>query len=99
VRYENTTLDDFQKRVERMREANARPFPVPGRFSNDYEGDDFSRTHFICLDQGFSWSPMLHVNCFSRDGRWSVSMLGLQQTRPEFEMILRGVASMGTPSK
>jgi len=99
VRYENTAPSDVQRRVESKRNVHARMPQVPGSFYGDYEGDDFSRAHYVCLDEGFTWSPLLIVDCFSRDGRWSVGMFGLKQSRREFEMILRGVASMGNPTK
>lgn len=99
VRYENSTSADVQKRVEMMKSNNARAIKVPGLFYEDYEGDDFTRTHYMCLAQGLKWSPILGVDCFSRDGRWSVMIFGLKQARPEFQMILRGVASMGNPTK
>jgi hypothetical protein len=99
VRYENSAPGDVEKRVELMKSNNAQALKVPGWFYDDYEGDDFSRTHYMCLAQGFKWSPILGVDCFSRDDRWSVSMFGLKQTRPELQMILRGVASMGNPTK
>jgi hypothetical protein len=99
VRYENSTPGEIQQRVEIMKNNNMQTLKVPGWFYGDYEGDDFSRTHYTCLEQGLRWSPILAVDCFSRDGRWSVRMLGLKQTRPEFQIILRGVASMGNPTK
>jgi hypothetical protein len=99
VTYENSAPGDVQKSVERMKNNNAQALKVPGWFYDNYEGDDFSKTHYACLEQGFKWSPILSVDCFSRDGRWSVRMFGSKQTRREFEMILRGVASMGNPSK
>jgi hypothetical protein len=100
VRYENIAREDVQKRVEIMKSGNARAAAkLPDWFYGDYEGDDFSKTHYMCLEQGVSDSPILAVNCFSRDGRWSVMMLGPKQTQAEFQMILRGVASMGSPTK
>lgn len=99
VRYENFAPGDVQRTVESMRNLNARRPQMPGSFYGNYEGDDFSRTHYVCLDQGSIWSPILIVHCFSRDGRWMVDMIGSKQTRSEFEMILRGVASMGNPTK
>jgi hypothetical protein len=99
VRYENSGPGDVQKRLERMRINNAQALKVPGWFYDDYEGDNFSKAHYLCVEQGVRWSPIQAVDCFSRDGRWSVRMFGLKQTRREFEMILRGVASMGNPTK
>ena len=99
VRYENSSPENVPKQVERMRETNARLSSVPGYFSGDYEGNDFSTAHYVCLNLGYKWSPILIVDCLSKDGRWNVSMFGMQQSRSEFEMILRGVASMGNPSK
>ena len=48
------------------------------------------------MDNGSNWSQFEWIICFSRDGRWHVLMTGL---KPDFEMILRGVDAMGTPSK
>jgi hypothetical protein len=75
------------------------PFSVPGRLNPEYEGDDFNRTRYVCLQNGSNWSPILWVQCFSRDGRWTVDFFGSRQSLPEFEMILRGVTSMGNPTK
>jgi hypothetical protein len=99
VRYENIAPEDIQKRIEIMKSDFAGVVKVSGWFDDDYEGDAFTKTRYVCHEKGYTWSPVLIVNCFSRDGRWSVDMLGSRQTRLEFEMILRGVASMGDPTK
>jgi hypothetical protein len=102
ITYENITPSDAQRRVELMRHQFTQ-LPqmsrVSGYFYGNYESDDFSRAQYLCLDQGFKWSPNLRVTCFSRDGRWRVAMFGSNQTRSEFEIILHGVASMGNPTK
>jgi hypothetical protein len=99
VRYENSAPSDIQKRVERMLSQNAQTVKLAGYFYNNYEGNDFTKAHYVCLEQGLTWSPTLGVNCFSRDGRWIVIMFGSKQTLSEFETILRGVASMENPAK
>jgi hypothetical protein len=99
VRYENSAPDDVQRKVDTLSKIYARISQQSGSFYGDYEGDDFIKTHYACLENGASSSSVIFVTCFSRDGRWMVSMTGLQQSRSEFEMILRGVASMGNPSK
>jgi hypothetical protein len=98
VKYEDSAPRDVQKIVERLR-SSAQANKIPGWFYNDYEGDDFSRGHYLCLEQGAKGTAILAVDCFSRDGHWSVRIFGLKQTRREFQMILRGVDSMGTPTK
>jgi len=62
VRYENSAPGDVQKRVERMRSNNAQTLKVPGWFYDDYEGDDFNRTHYACLEQGLRWSPFFALD-------------------------------------
>jgi hypothetical protein len=99
VRYENIAPGDIQRRMEIMRNSSTQSLKVPDWFYNDYEGGDFTKAHYVCQEQSVRWSPLLIVNCFSRDGRWTVDMFGLKQTRPEFETILRGEASMGNPTK
>jgi hypothetical protein len=102
VRHQNISPEDVQRtvgRMKRMSDESAQKFQIPDLFYKDYEGNDFTRTHYLCMERGLSGSPMLFVECYSRDGRWNVSIVGLKQTRSEFEMILRGVASMGNPSK
>jgi hypothetical protein len=102
VRYQNISPDDVESTVERMKRMSnesAQKFQIPDLFYRDYDGNDFTKTHYLCMERGFSRSLMLFVECYSRDGRWSVSMWGLKQTRPELETILDGVASMGNPTK
>jgi hypothetical protein len=99
VTYENSAPGDVQEKVRIMRSQNARLSQVPGWYYGDYEGDDFSKAPYVCLNTGFKSLPNLIVNCLSRDGRWRVDMFGSKQTRSEFEMILHGVASMGNPAK
>jgi len=99
VRYEDIAPGDVQKRMEIMKRNNAQALSrVPGWFYDDYKGDDFSRTNYVCLEQGLMRSSIFAVDCFSRDGRWSVRIFGSRQSQSEFELILRGVASMGNPT-
>jgi hypothetical protein len=99
VRYENSGPDDVQRKVNNVRDGYARMAQLSNSFRGRYESTDFSNEHYVCLDYGSNLSQFLIVNCFSRDGRWSVQILGMQPSRSDFEMILRGVASMGNPSK
>ena len=99
VRYENSGPDDVQREVNNFSKIYPRLSQQPGSFYGDYEGDDFTKAHYVCLENGARPSEVIFVHCFSRDGRWVVSMSGLQRSRSEFEMILRGVAAMGNPSK
>lgn len=102
VRYQNISPGDVQGVVEtRKRTAKEaeQMFHIPGLSYNDFQGDDFTRAQYICLKSGLISSPMFYVDCYSRDGRWNVSISGLKRTRSEFEAVLRGVASMGNPSK
>jgi hypothetical protein len=101
VRYKNATSEDMEKMVEfGKRQRNSTPRPqVLGWFDGEYKGDDFNRTHYVCLDTGITSSPILGVECYSRDGHWMVSFFGPKQSLSEFEMILHGVASMGNPTK
>jgi hypothetical protein len=70
-----------------------------GFLYRDYEGEDFTKTHYMCLERGLDSLPTLFVDCYSRDGRWVVSLIGLKRTRSEFETILSRVVSMGNPTK
>ena len=99
VRYENSASENVQGEVDGIRKLYARISQVRGSFSGDYEGDNFSKTHYVCLEKGAKPTPVIFVTCFSRDGRWMVRMIGLRQSLPDFEMILRGVASMGNLTK
>jgi len=102
VRHQNISPDDVQRTVERMKRMSnesAQKFQMPNLFYKDYEGDDFTRMHYLCMERGPSGSLTLFVECYSRDGRWNVSIIGLKRSRSEFETILRGVAFMGNPSK
>ena len=99
VRYENSEPENAQGEVDGIRKLYARISQVPSSFYGDYEGDNFSKTHYVCLEEQSKLTPVTFVTCFSRDGRWMVRMIGLRQILPDFEMILRGVASMGNPTK
>ena len=74
------------------------PQPQSGSH-HDVHGDDLIEAHYECVNHGLNWSPILTDTCFSRDGRWRVEIIGYEQNRSDLGMILRGVASMGTPSK
>jgi hypothetical protein len=100
VRYEGVTPGDMEKMWESMKTHRiSRPPSEPGWIDREYKGDDFSRTRYVCFEMGFTWSPNLMVDCFSRDGRWTVNFFGSKQSLSEFQIILRGVASMGNPTK
>jgi hypothetical protein len=96
VTYEGATPGDMERMWLSMKSLLVNPpSSVPGWLNPEYEGDDFNRTRYACFQRG----AILSVNCFSRDGRWIVNFFGSRQNLPEFEMILRGVASMGNPTK
>ena len=96
VSYRNLSPSDMEKQIEGFRALDAKLTHHPG----DYFDPDLSiDPHFVCTDRGSSLSEFEWIACFSRDGRWSVSMPGLKQDRSDFGMILRGVDAMGTLSK
>jgi hypothetical protein len=99
VRYENSAPDDVQRRVNNFSKFYAQTSQQPDSYFGDYEGGDFTKAHYVCLENGARHTEVIFVDCFSRDGRWVVSMFGLQRSRSEFEMILRGVVAMGNQSK
>jgi hypothetical protein len=96
VLYENLSPADLQKEIDGMRALDAKLTHYPGDY---FDPDASIDSHFVCTDRGSSRSDFEWTICFSRDGHWSVRMLGLKQDRFDFEMILRGVDAMGTPSK
>jgi hypothetical protein len=96
ISYKNLSSADVQKNIDGLRGLSAKL----SHHSGDYSDPDASiNPHFVCMDNGSNWSQFEWIICFSRDGRWHVLMTGLKQDRPDFEMILRGVDAMGTPSK
>jgi hypothetical protein len=96
VTYENSAPADVQKKVDMLHGANTR---LSRRLKGLTERDDFSNPNYVCLDEEFSGSQYMWMTCFSRDGRWLVDLSGSIKSRSDFEMILRGVDAMGTPSK
>jgi hypothetical protein len=96
VSYENRSPADLQKVIDGMHALDAKLTHYPGDY---FDPDASIDSHFVCTDRGSSRSEFEWINCFSLDGHWSVQMLGQKQDRSDFDTILRGVASMGTPSK
>lgn len=96
VSYEKLTPADLQKEIDGMYALDAKLSHHPGDFIDHDASID---SHFVCTDRGSGWSEFEWITCFSRDGRWSVLMIGLKQDRSDFATILRGVDAMGTPSK
>jgi hypothetical protein len=96
VSYKNSAPADVLREVETRRENAAE---LSRRSIDFYERDDVIDPHFICMDSGFKSLPRLFIDCFSLDGRWDVSMRGLDRSRSDFRVILRGVGLMGKPSK
>jgi hypothetical protein len=94
--YENFAPADVQKKIDALQGLFAK---LSQRQGGVTERDDFTDPHFVCMDEKSRLSQFLFETCLSRDGRWRVTTIGLKPSRPDFEMILRGVASMGTPSK
>jgi len=82
---------------DRLKQMRARP-SLANWTSEDYEGDDFTLTHYRCVRNGFCHSGLAIVDCFSLDGRWAVHLIGQADTYPDYNQILRGVAAMGDPS-
>jgi hypothetical protein len=96
ISYENLSPANLQKEIDGMRALDAKLTHHPGDY---FDPNAPINPHFVCMDKGSNWSEFEWIICFSRDGRWSVRMLGLKRDRSDFEMILRGVDAMGTPSK
>jgi hypothetical protein len=92
----NASQADVGRKIDTMRGGYAKlAQSLRGNFNPDASLDP----HFICMGEDASGSQYQVLTCLSRDGRWSVSMMGLKQSIPEFEIILREVNNMGTPSK
>jgi hypothetical protein len=96
VRYVNLSKADVPREIDGFRRLYAN---LSSKAPGTYTREDLIDAIFVCEDQGSNRSQILFINCISRDGRWRVTFIGLERSRSNFEMILKGVASMGTPSK
>jgi hypothetical protein len=115
VHYVNSTPEEAARFIELGRKAHAerqkkmealidqafseKASQRPLISNTDFHGDAFTEAHYVCLNDGVIQSRLLTLSCRSRDGRWNVSIWGLDKNLADFEMILHGVASMGNPSK
>jgi hypothetical protein len=80
---------------ERLLQMRSRPV---GWTSEDYPGDESTRTHYRCVRNGFRSSELSIVDCFSLDGRWAAHLVGPPESDSDFQKILREVAGMGDPA-
>jgi hypothetical protein len=96
ISYEDSTLADFQSRIDQEQKSVARLSQYGIRETLNV---DTGNPQFLCVDHTFTDLKIRSRECYSRDGRWDVTWFGPEQSRQDFETILNRVASMGNPSK